>query len=99
MRIEQPKIKLSSESEWRRYFEDKCREQHKEIMDFAVRLADVEARAEAVKNDFATRLADAEDKAEKYRLALEKCKLIIKDETKWHSWALDISGAVAETLK
>lgn len=27
----QPKIELSSESEWRRYFEDKCREQHKEI--------------------------------------------------------------------
>ena len=32
MRIEQPKIKLSSTDEWRRFYENKCREQHKEIM-------------------------------------------------------------------
>lgn len=32
MRIEQPKIKLSSDDEWRRFYEGICREQHKEIM-------------------------------------------------------------------
>lgn len=66
---------------------------------FAVRLADVEARAEAVKNDFATRLADAEDKAERYRLALEKCRRIIEAGSRP---ALDISDmhwTIAEALK
>lgn len=40
----------------------------------------------AVKNGFAAlaaRLADAEDKAERYRLALERCRIIIDDDALW----------------